>query len=186
MKTLSLILLLSLIGCIPANDVFFIPYKVLKGTHYCIPSAAQPPLPENNVTFQFKTDGTWDFEWPGELFMSKIGGIYWLYPHQCSVRVGLQTNKDGSEWLMWYVYDVNTDEPRKWGKICDLQIGRTYEVSVGWLPGKYFISLDDIYIEVPTNFTPSFEPRGFDSPYYGGDPVAPHTWNVPIKMNEVL
>lgn len=174
------IILLFLSACVPANEFFFIDYVVFKGTHYSIPQAAQPPLPANYVTFQFKTNETWNFEREGD-FVSKIGGIYWLYPHQCSVRVCLFITEEGNKELWYYVYDVNP-YARHLGKITDCEINKTYEVSLGYKSNNWFIYLGDIEIEIPTEFKPGIEPRGFDSPYYGGEPTAPHNWRVPIKM----
>lgn len=180
-KTLIIISIAALLtSCLPANEFFFTEYKVLKGTHYATPQAAQPPLPRNWVTFQFKTNDTWDFERIGD-FASKIGGIYWLYPHQCSVRICLYTNKEGGEELWYYIYDVSSGK-KPIGKIMDCELNKTYEVSLGLKSGYWFVYIEGNEIEIPTDFKYGGEPRGFDSPYFGGEPTAPHTWIVPIKM----
>ena len=68
------------------------------------------------------------------------------------------------------------------GKICDLKIPYTYEVSLGLRGDVWFVYVDGYEIEIPTEFKYGGEPRGFDSPYYGGEPTAPHNWRVPIKL----
>ena len=99
MKYLTIILIF-LTACVPANHLFFTDYVVLKGTHYSTPQAAQPPIPQNWISFQFKTNDTWNFDWDGEdVYMNKIGGIYWLTNHQCSVRICELTNENGQEEL---------------------------------------------------------------------------------------
>jgi hypothetical protein len=184
MKT-TYLLFLFLIACSPVNEAFFTPYFVPKGQHYSWPRATVV-IPSNYVAFQFKTDYSWDFGYPGEMFISKIGGIAFGSNHTNSVRLGVMTEKDGVERFYFYVYDCNIspqqDKEQK-GYICDVEFNKTYDCVCGWREGEFYVKLNDLEFKVETSFRPTFEPRSFCSPYYGGNPTTAHRWEVPIKLN---
>ena len=182
MRKLINILLLLIAGCIPPTHIWFTTYTVPAGQHYSIPRAVIP-IPTNLVRWSFKTNDTWIWEQSNSGF-SKIGGIYWFQPHDNSVRVVVRNWKGQIE-AWFYIYEVQVSpqqDKRLKGKICNLEINKTYEVVTGWSDGHFIIELNGILTEIETDWEPD-SPAGFDAPYIGGTYTINHKWKVPIKFN---
>ena len=114
-------------------------------------------LKNDKFNFTVTTDSSWVWDIPEKNGFSKVTGIGWVdaetTKHSARLAYINKANNVHEFWAYFYVVGISPMQNHDyWHKLCDVEIGKSYQGTVGYSNGYYTVRIGDNHYSVKAKY----------------------------------